>query len=116
VPPEDWRSRVQDIVDSLDKVEGYLSGMSLQDFIEDARTRDVVIWNIAVIGEAARLIPVAVQESNHSVPWAKMRGMRNVLMHEYFGIDDKILWETAARDLPALRAQLAQILLDEAKK
>jgi uncharacterized protein with HEPN domain len=110
VQPDEWWLRVQDIIDSLDRVSNYLSGMNSEMFEQDHRTRDAVVWNLAVIGEAARLVPVEIQEENPNIPWAKMRGMRNVLMHEYFGIDDGIVWETATRDLPRIRTILLQMI------
>lgn len=113
MPPEVWRLRIQDIIDSIDRIEVYLSGISHEWFTEDQRTRDAVVWNIAVICEAARLIPVEIQVNHQAIPWAKMRGMRNIVMHEYFGIDESIIWETATRDLPTLRAQLEKLVLSE---
>jgi uncharacterized protein with HEPN domain len=60
VQPDEWWLRVQDIIDSLDRVSNYLSGMNSEMFEQDHRTRDAVVWNLAVIGEAARLVPVEI--------------------------------------------------------
>ena len=67
------------------------------------------MWNLAVLGEAVRGIPDEVQAAHPEIPWAKMRGMRNVLVHEYFGIDDQIVWATATLNVLPLAAPLRRL-------
>lgn len=110
MPPRDWRFRLEDIVDAIRKIERYIAGMDVASFAADERTRDAVIWNIALIGEAARLIPSDIERAYPDIPWARMRGMRNVVIHEYPGVDDGIVWETATRNLPPLIDALLTIL------
>lgn len=109
MPPRVWLVRLEDILEAISKVASYTSGLELAAFKADERTRDAVVWNFAVIGEAARLVPSETETRFPDVPWASMRGMRNIVIHEYFGIDVDIVWVTATRDLPALEPRLREI-------
>ena len=72
----------------------------------DEKTVDAVIRNLEVIGEASSHLPTEVQEQYEDVPWGMMKGIRNILAHEYFGIDLEIVWKTAKEDLPILKKRL----------
>ena len=76
---------------------------------------DAVVRNFEIIGEASKSIPLTVRRSYPNIPWAQMNGMRNVLVHEYFGVDIKIIWHAIKKNLPSLRKQL-QLLLKEAQR
>ena len=106
----DWRFRVRDILAAVRAVARYTDGMSRDDFIADARTMDAVVRNLMTMGESIRWIPEAVLEAHPAVPWRILRGMRNVVVHEYFGVDPGILWETVRSDLPPLEAKLEAVL------
>lgn len=106
MPREDWRDRIADIVDAIERITVYTSELTFEAFKADRKSRDAVVWNIAVIGEAARTIPSSVTEKFTDVPWPLMRAMRNVVVHEYFGIDVQIVWDTATLDLPPLIEKL----------
>lgn len=113
MPPREWRQRVGDIVRAVEKIGRYTEGMSLDAFLSDEKTADAVLWNFTVVGEAARHIPAEVETRHTEVPWHRMRGLRNVLVHEYFGVSLTTVWETATRNLPPLVPQLRQILEEE---
>jgi len=113
VPPRDFQIRVQDILDAVEKIVRYVEGMSFQTFCEDRKTVDAVIRNITVIGEAARSVPDEITERYQGVPWRDMRDMRNVLIHEYFGVSLEILWQTIHDDLMPLKDMLEKLLADE---
>jgi len=68
------------------------------------------VHNLIVLGEASRHIPSAIEAKHPEVPWEKMRGIRNVVVHEYFGVDAEILWQTARSDLPPLLPLLERVL------
>lgn len=102
---------MQDILDAIATIESYTAGMDYPAFAQDRRTVDAVLRNVTVIGEAASRIPEAIQVASTDIPWADMRDMRNVVVHEYFGINRQILWDTTQTDLPPLVLQL-QALLD----
>lgn len=110
MPPREWLFRLRDIVEAVEKVQRYTAGMKFADFADDERTVDAVLRNFTVVGEAAAHLPEAVKQEHPGLPWAEMKGMRNILVHEYFGVSLEIVWETVQRDLPPLIPRLKQIL------
>jgi uncharacterized protein with HEPN domain len=98
----DWRFRVRDILAATRAVSSYTEGMTFADFVADGRTRDAVVRNLMTMGESVRWIPDVILDQHPDVPWRTLRGMRNVVVHEYFGVDDAILWQTVRGDLPPL--------------
>jgi uncharacterized protein with HEPN domain len=109
--PREWKARLEDIIESIGKIESYLEGMDFDSFAGDDRTVDAVIRHFGIIGEAALHLPEEIRAANPGLPWRQMRGLRNLVIHEYFGISKEILWETACHDLPPLVSALHQILL-----
>ena len=112
MPPRNWRLRVEDIVTAAESIEDYIRGMTFDGFCQDKKTVDAVVRNLEVIGEAARHVPDEVRNRFRDIAWADMSDMRNVLIHEYFGVDLPILWKTIRSDrpplVPALKAVLSQ--------
>lgn len=109
----DWRFRVGDIVAGVRAAIEYTDGMTYEEFVADRRTRDAVIRNLMTMGESVRWIPGPIREANPEVPWTTMRGVRNVVVHQYFGVDDRILWDTVVLDLPPLLPKLETVLAQE---
>ena len=95
MPPGDWRLRIDDILEAISRIDAYTRGMTAETFGQDSRTIDAVVRNLETIGEASR---------------HKMRGLRNVVAHEYFGVDVGIIWHTVKNDLPPLEAPLRRLL------
>ena len=108
--PRDWKFRLEDINEALGLIEEYVKGIEYSSWTEDRKTIDAVIRNLEIIGEAANHIPDAIQEKNRDIPWLQMKGMRNVLIHEYFGVDTDVLWRTVNQDLPLLKAQIQRLI------
>jgi len=106
----DWRFRVRDILAALRAIVRYTDGMTMGEFVGDARTMDAVIRNLMTMGESIRWIPEPILDAHPDVPWRTLRGMRNVVVHEYFGVDPAILWETVRGDLPPVEADLETVL------
>ena len=106
MPYRDWRFRIEDIIEAIDKIEQYTNGIDFESWLKDEKTIDAVIRNIEVIGEASTHLPKEVQENFKDVPWGMMRGIRNILVHEYFGVDLEIVWKTMKQDLPILKRLL----------
>ncbi len=102
MPPREWRIRVTDMIEAAERALRYTNGISYEEFSSDARTVDAVSYAIVIIGEAVRHVPEPIQLSAQDVPWVAIRGMRNRVAHEYFGIDVRVLWETVCEDLPQL--------------
>ena len=111
----DWRIRIEDMLGGIAKIERYAKGLSHNQFHEDEKTIDAVVRNLIVIGEAARLVPDEIAERHPEIPWEKMRGLHNLAVHEYFGIDADILWETIQHDLPPLAPMLRRVLHEQAE-
>jgi len=106
MPYRSWKFRLDDILDAIEKIERYTRGFDFKQWQQDDKTVDAVVRNIEVIGEAATHLPIEIQEQYKDIPWGMMKGIRNVLAHEYFGIDLKIIWKTVKEDLPALKKLL----------
>ena len=84
--------------------------MSEDDFFVDRKTQDAVIRNLEVIGEASKKLDTTYKNKFPDIPWSSMAGMRDVLIHDYEGIDKLLLWDTVQKDLPVLKIQLEKIL------
>lgn len=105
-----WRFRIEDILEALDKIARYVAGMEYETFCADDKTVDGVERNLEIIGEATANLPEALLTRYPEIPWHRMRGLRNILIHEYFGVDLGIIWQTVQEDLPPLVPQLQRIL------
>lgn len=112
MPPREWRLRVEDILERINRVMRYTEGMDETSFSEDEKTVDAVLRNMTVIGEAARALPPEIEARYPNVPWGKMRGFRNIVVHEYFGVSVPILWQTVQTNLPPLVSDLERILAE----
>ncbi len=111
MPHRDWRLFIDDIIESVLRIERYCRGATYESFAGDQKTVDAVVRNITVIGEAARNVPGEVVARHPEIPWNEMREMRNVVTHGYFGVSTQIVWETVQNDLPSL-VELMKALLD----
>jgi uncharacterized protein with HEPN domain len=105
----DDRERLRDIKEAIEKIEKYVS-FGYQAFVEDERTQVWIIHHLQVIGEASNHLSDELTEQNPDIPWADIVGLRNILVHQYFGIDLRQVWETAELDMPVLKAKVREIL------
>ena len=110
MPRREWRIRVGDIQEATKRALSYVNGLEFEQFSADRRSVDAVSYAIVVIGEAAGHIPEFVMQAAPEIPWADIRGMRNRIAHEYFGVDLRVLWETVMEDLPQLQPALRALL------
>ena len=110
MPPREWRVRLGDMIAAAERALGYVQGLTFEQFAADPRTVDAVSYAIVVIGEAAKAVQDTAAKVAPDVPWADIRGMRNQVAHEYFGVDVKVLWETVREDLPPMLASLRGVL------
>lgn len=105
----DYRDYVDDILDSVNDVDNFVGEMEFKDFKEDKKTINATIRSIEVIGEASQKIPEHLKSKFSGIPWDKMAGMRNKLIHEYFGVDIEILWQTIKEDLQSLKPLIIEV-------
>ncbi|MBF0520584.1 MAG: DUF86 domain-containing protein [Nitrospirae bacterium] len=106
----DYRMFLQDIFDSAAKIEQYTYTMDFDSFQHNQMAADAVIRNFEIIGEASTHIPDAIKLKYPSIPWNKMKAIRNIVIHAYFGIDYETLWETIKTSLPLLKEEIANII------
>jgi len=100
----------------MDKIQAFTADLDFDQFVQDDKTYMAVVRAIEVIGEAAKNVPATVRKQYPEVPWKKMAGMRDKLIHAYFGTDATIVWETATALIPALRPVVTQALETESRR
>ncbi len=98
------------ILDAIEMIEGYTRGLSENEFYAHAMAKDAVVREIEIIGEAANNISDEFRHQHPEIPWAKMIGIRNKIVHEYFNVNFPIVWDTTQGDLPLLKQALKKLL------
>lgn len=98
------------ILDATRQVEEYLGNLDYEAFSKSRLVQDAVIRQFEIIGEATKNLSEATRDRAPQVPWKNMAGMRDKLIHQYFGVDIAAVWETAKQDLPFVRQQVASLL------
>ncbi|MCD6598973.1 MAG: DUF86 domain-containing protein [Dehalococcoidia bacterium] len=104
---------VMDIAQSIEDVQGFVRGYNFDGFNRDKKTIYAVVRAIEVIGEAAKNIPESIKSNYPNVPWRDMAGMRDKLIHAYFGVDLEVLWKTVQQDLPLLKGMISKMLAEK---
>ena len=104
---------VSHILESIAKIEKYVAGLTSHDFVNNDLVQDGVIRNFEIIGEATKHLSTIFREKHADIPWKKIAGMRDILIHDYLGIDIYSVWDTIERDLPELRETLDRIIKNQ---
>ena len=104
---------LKDILEAVGRIERYVGSMSESEFLKNTEKQDAVIRNLEIIGEATRNLPAEFKQRHSRVQWAPIAGMRDRLIHQYFGVNWIILWDVVRNKLPELRTNVEQILHDE---
>jgi len=110
VSPRGWQDRIRDILDAIAEIQKFTRGMDYETFKKDGKSIRAVEMNFIIIGEAANQIPEEIEEKYATIPWSLMRAMRNRIVHVYFKIDEKLMWDTVQNDLPPLIPELEKLL------
>ncbi|MBS3101704.1 DUF86 domain-containing protein [Candidatus Woesearchaeota archaeon] len=101
---------VKDIIDAMGHIEEFVGGITLDELKEDEKTSSAVIRKFEVIGEAVKYMPNNVKDKHKEIQWKSMAGMRDRLIHAYFGIDYKLVWAAIKTEIPKLKPKLKKLL------
>ena len=104
------RIRLQHILDAIQEIESYLGDIDFDSFLKNSMMRFACIKQMEIIGEASNHISDEVKSQFSTIEWEQIIGMRNVFIHEYFGVDSNIVWEIIKGDIPDLKDKVAEIL------
>jgi len=103
---------LEHILDSIKWIESYISDISREHFLANHLVQDAIIRQVEIIGEASKKIPKEVQKTYSDIPWRFMAGMRDKLIHDYFGVDIQVVWITALEDIINLEEGIRKIVHD----
>ena len=110
--PREYKFYLEDILESISKIDEYIENMDYDELIADNRTIDAIVRNLEVIGEAAKNIPSEIRDKYPNIEWKKIAGIRDILIHAYFTIDLEILWDIVKNKLPDLKEGISVVLND----
>ncbi|PSF35177.1 nucleotidyltransferase [Aphanothece hegewaldii CCALA 016] len=105
------RLYLEDILASGTKIQRYTQGMKVEDFVSDEKTYDAVVRNLQIIGEAVKNVPMEIRNQYPETEWRKIAGLRDILAHSYFSLEDEILWDIVENKIAPLLEQVKDILL-----
>lgn len=101
---------LEDIADAADKIQAFIAGMDFEAFSGDDKTAYAVVRALEVIGEATKNVPDKIRRRHPDVPWRLMAGMRDKLIHGYFGVNWEVVWQTVVEDVPMLSRLIGEVL------
>ena len=105
-----YRLYIEDILECIGKITAYINTKSFEKFSKDEKTIDAVVRNFEIIGEATRQLPKDVKDKYPDIVWREMIDFRNIIIHEYFGMSLKIMWDIIKNELPPLESKIKKIL------
>lgn len=108
--PRQYRLYVEDLLEAIEKIQSYAKGLSYDTFSENKLVVDAVIRNLEVIGEAVKKFPPEIKRRHPEIEWKKIAGLRDILIHEYFGVDLRILMDIVVNKIPELKSAMKKIL------
>ena len=107
---KDYKIFIEDIIGAMTAIEKFVKNITFDEFLIDDKTSSAVIRKLEIIGEAAKNIPDNIRENHPGIPWKEMAGMRDKLIHFYFGIDYNLVWQTIKNRIPEIKKELQLIL------
>ena len=111
----EYRVYIADILNCIDKIERHSANLSYEEFKNDELVQDGIDRNLEIIGEAVKKIPDEVKSRKKTTQWRKIAGLRDILIHDYFGIDTEIIWDVVKHKIPQLRIDIFEILSELSK-
>jgi hypothetical protein len=108
----DFEVYLEDIISAIDSIEAYTKGLTYEGFVDDKKTVDAVIRNFEIIGEATKQVSLSIRREYPEVPWRYMAGMRDKLIHGYFGVQLDVVRKTIKERLPSVRVLMIQVLAE----
>ena len=105
MPKRDSDLLIHDMLSAIRQIESYIAGQDHDSFLHDRKTIDAVVRNLEVLCEASRQLPQEFVTQQPHVPWRLLAGLRNRIVHDYFGLDLEIIWQIISQDLPPLKTQ-----------
>lgn len=114
--PRDSRVYLEDILEAIRRIRDYTKGYSKERLHSDLRTADAVVRNLEIVGEAVKRLPPALRDRRPEIEWAKISGLRDILIHAYFGVDLDIIWDVVESKLSALEQNVSALLEEENRK
>ena len=109
MPKRDSVLLIEDIETAVSRIEKYTAGLSREHFLADEKTIDAVVRNLEIIGEASRQLPEEFRECHSTIPWHKMAGLRNRIVHDYFGVDLELIWQIVSVEIPSLKDSISSL-------
>ena len=103
------RQYLQDIIEASNAIMGYTKDLTEEDFIRNNLVHDAVLRELEILGEAVKHIPANIRNKYPNIPWKEIAGMRDILIHEYFGVILQNAWNVVKRDLPILKQQILEL-------
>ena len=101
---------LEDILNAMNKIEDYSRGIEYNDFVKNTMLNEAVIRNLEIIGEASKNIPRNLRKQYPNIPWKRMIGLRNIMIHEYFGVDLKIVWTIVTKNISETKPMIEEMI------